>query len=176
LVAAGTAIALEAQPYEIRYRLLTRSRYITRTLVVECRGVDWSRRLRLDRSATGSWQAQSSTSGAQPGEPPASGALDLGPDVLDVDVESSPLFNTTPVLRHDLFPDGGTADFTMAWISMPALTVHSSRQRYTGLRDRDGLRMIRFATLDAEPFTADVAFDSDGLVVDYPQIAERVAG
>jgi hypothetical protein len=45
----------------------------------------------------------------------------------------------------------------------------ASPQRCTGLGDR----VVRFDSLD-DPFTADIKFDEDGLVVDYPGIGRRL--
>ena len=64
----------------------------------------------------------------------------------------------------------------MVWISVPDLGRHPSRQRYTHLeaRGRDE-RAIRFEAIGAD-FVADIVFDPEGLVVDYPGIARRIRG
>ena len=59
----------------------------------------------------------------------------------------------------------------MAWVSVPCLSVGPSRQRYTTVQrpassqDAAGLSVIRYQSGD---FSADVAFDAEGFVVDYP--------
>lgn len=66
----------------------------------------------------------------------------------------------------------------MAWISVPDLSVHPSPQRYIhrGRRAVDE-RLVRFeATGSGADFVADIVFDSEGLVVDYPGIGTRVRG
>ncbi|HZR94590.1 MAG TPA: putative glycolipid-binding domain-containing protein, partial [Gaiellaceae bacterium] len=93
---------------------------------------------------------------------------------FDPDLGLSPLFNTMPVLRHRLH-DGKKADeFLMVWISVPDLALHPSPQRYTHL-ERRGVdeRVVRFEAV-GDGFVADVVFDREGLVVDYPGIATRV--
>jgi hypothetical protein len=59
----------------------------------------------------------------------------------------------------------------MAWVSVPELTVHAARQRYTHIRPG----LVRFESLDGqfEGFTADLELDDDGLIVRYPGLAER---
>jgi hypothetical protein len=62
----------------------------------------------------------------------------------------------------------------MAWVSVPDLAVRLSRQRYTFVRREARMRIVRFESLDSA-FVAEVGFDDDGLVVDYPGMARRVA-
>ena len=72
-----------------------------------------------------------------------------------------------PVLRESLLA-GGTAEFVMAWVSVPALQVRAARQRYTFLRRNHsglGASVIRY---HSGAFTADETFDTDGIVIDYP--------
>jgi len=79
-----------------------------------------------------------------------------------------------PVLRHRLHEGGGPVDFLMAWVSVPDLAVHTSRQRYTFIRAEADARIVRFESLDSS-FVADLRFDQGGLVIDYPGMARRVA-
>ena len=75
-----------------------------------------------------------------------------------------------PVLRHGMLRGGEPRDLVMAWVSVPDLSVRASAQRYTFLRADAGLSVIRYESGD---FSADVVFDADGLVVDYPGLARR---
>lgn len=93
---------------------------------------------------------------------------------LDCDLGLSPLTNSMPVLRHRLHEGGGSVEFLMAWVSVPDLAVHRSRQRYTFVRRDAAARIVRFESLDAT-FVADVAFDDAGVVIDYPGLARRIA-
>jgi hypothetical protein len=72
-----------------------------------------------------------------------------------------------PVRRHGLHERPGAVDFTMAWVSLPDLTVHRSEQRYEHLAPG----RTRFSSDD---FTADLELDEDGLVLVYPGLARRV--
>jgi hypothetical protein len=93
--------------------------------------------------------------------------VELG-DADFFDLGYSPLYNSLPVLAHDLHLGGGARDFTMTWIDVPSLAVRPSRQRYEPLdagrvRYREG------------PFAADIEFDDEGFVTYYPGLAERIS-
>ena len=95
------------------------------------------------------------------------------PAALDCDLAWSPLTNSMPVLRHRLHERGGPIDFLMAWVSVPDLAVHPSRQRYTFVRRGAHASVVRFESLDSR-FAADITFDEAAVVVDYPGIARRI--
>jgi uncharacterized protein len=123
--------------------------------------------------------AGAAAGGAAAGDAAAGASLALArlprlEGALDCDLGLSPLTNSMPVLRHRLLETDGSVEFLMAWVSVPDLGAHPSRQRYTALRDLPGGgRLIRYESLDST-FTADLGFDRDGLVVDYPGIGRRL--
>ena len=79
-----------------------------------------------------------------------------------------------PLLREELREGHRSVEFLMAWVSVPDLGVHASPQRYTSLGPLpDQRHLIRYESLDSD-FNADITFDSDGLVVDYPGIGRRI--
>jgi uncharacterized protein len=158
LSAAGTAVGTDPSPYRLDYALDTDDGFITSQLAVTTRGEGWRRTLELSRSPAGEWSAEGA-------------ALPALPGALDCDLGLCPLTNTMPVLRHGLLAGGESVDLLMAWVSVPDLTVHASAQRYTAL----GGGRVRFESDDGS-FTADIQFDADGLVVDYPGIARRLTG
>lgn len=93
--------------------------------------------------------------------------LDLD-DADAFDLGFSPLFNSIPVLRDRLHVGGGVRDYVMLWVDVPSLEVSESRQRYEPVGDG----VVRFSS---GSFVADIRFDSDGFVSDYPGLARRVA-
>jgi hypothetical protein len=151
LSASGTQISDDPRPYRVDYRLECGEAFVTRWLEVETE----NGRLELQRSEDGDWTANGD---------PLEGVL----DALDCDLAFSPLTNAMPILRHRLHREPGEHDFTMAWVDVPDLTVHASRQRYTHVR----LGVVRFESLDGD-FVADLELDDDGLVVYYPELARR---
>ena len=96
------------------------------------------------------------------------GTKPLKDDVLDLDLQASPLFNSLPVLRDRLHEGGDAREYTMAFVNVPSLSAERSLQRYVPL----GRGVVRFRS---GTFTADIEFDADGFVVRYPGLAERVS-
>jgi hypothetical protein len=72
-----------------------------------------------------------------------------------------------PVRRHRLHEQPGKVDLAVAWVALPDLTVHVSKQRYEHLEPG----RVRFTS---GYFAADLELDEDGLVVFYPGLASRV--
>lgn len=176
LSARGTQLGDVPIPYHLEYRLdATGDGFVTRSLEVEAVGEGWKRRLRLERDEAGRWSAEVRASGEPDLQAPG-GDSDLLVGALDCDLALSPLTNAMPVHRHSLDTEAKEVDFTMAWVSVPGLAFHPSRQRYRHLgRDGDGA-IVRFTSLDDEgaPFTSDLEFDSVGLVRLYPRLARRI--
>ena len=176
LVARGVALGSKPFPYRLDYEFESGPRFVTAKLVVSVQADDFGRKLELCRSPTGIWtetvEEEDSAPIRLPRPPTDVGALS---DALDVDLELSPLFNSMPVLRHDLLHSGGSVDFVMAWVSVPDLAVHRSPQRYSRVRALDaGAGVVRFESLAGDGFVADITFDADALVIDYPGVAERL--
>jgi hypothetical protein len=156
VLATGVQLGVAPEPYLVEYRLDAPSDWITRRLEVEASGAGWRRSLTLEHDGAGRWTAN--------GErlPDVDGALDC-------DLAFSPLTNLMPVRRSALHERPGQEDLVMAWVSVPDLRVHASPQRYEHVR----LGVVRYISRDGD-FTSELEVDSDGLVVRYPRLAERV--
>ncbi|WP_343075554.1 putative glycolipid-binding domain-containing protein [Conexibacter arvalis] len=186
LRATGTQLGSHRLPYRLDYALdATGPGFATRHLRVAAAGENWRRSIDLLRDETGRWHCNAQQEGevalAAPGlaaEAAAAGlaapgftaeaAAALGPEALDCDLGLCPLTNLMPIRRHALDRARGAHDFTMAWVSVPDLAVHADRQRY------EHLAPGRVAFSQPTGFAAELELDDDGLVVHYPQIAERV--
>lgn len=177
LSAEGIAIGLEPEPYRLDYKLETASQFVPLRVHVATQGEGWRRQLDLHRKSDGNWGARVDQEGTA-GLPDAGGDARSFAGALDVDLELSPLFNTMPVLRRGLHRGGEAIDFLMIWISVPDLSLHPSPQRYTYVQTRSpDERVVRFEAVgDGDDFAADVLFDADGLVIDYPGIATQMRG
>ena len=93
--------------------------------------------------------------------------VELG-DADFFDLAWSPLFNSLPVVRDGLLREGASAhDYVMRWIDVPSLEISRSDQHY----EPSGDGVIRFS---AGTFAADIRFDDDGFVIEYPGLARRV--
>lgn len=91
--------------------------------------------------------------------------VELG-DADFFDLGWSPLFNSLPVIRDGLLRPGPPHQYVMRWIDVPSLEISTSEQRYEPLANG----RVRFR---AGSFSADIQFDEEGFVVDYPGIATR---
>jgi hypothetical protein len=173
--ATGVVVGASPLPYRLEYELDCAGRYVTRRLSVRVRGAGWSRRLDLDRDPRGRWSvAAGAEGGPQPsGLPSPGGDAGLLDEALDCDLGESPVTNTMPVLREGLLA-GGAAGFVVAWVSVPALAVSPARQRYLFLRRAGGDGESSVIRYQSGTFAADVTFDADGVVTDYPGLG-RVA-
>jgi uncharacterized protein len=152
LSAHGTQLGPD--PYRLDYQLRTGAEFVTESLELSLLHDDRLRRLRLVRDPDGSWRADDRPL------PELDGALDC-------DVLNSPIFNSTPFLRHAMGTGGEARDLAMAFVTVPELAVTRSEQRYTPLGDG----RVNYASGD---FSADIHFDDDGLVRLYEDYLERV--
>ena len=173
LSASGVAIGAGPIPYRVDYVLETGPGFVTSRLTATTHGQGWRRALDLRRAADGTWNVTSERHGDAPFDPPGGDMAGLD-GALDCDLEMSPLTNSMPVLRHAMLVGGPPREFLMAWVALPALSVVPSRQRYVPLGNvRDSHVLVRYESVDGD-FVADISFDSDGLVVDYPQLGHRL--
>jgi hypothetical protein len=89
---------------------------------------------------------------------------------LDVDVSGTPFTNTLPIRRLGLESSHGLLEVPMLFIPCDTFVPFRNVQRYACLRPD---KLYRFETEDRS-FTADLPVDEDGLVLDYPQLFQRV--
>lgn len=173
LSASGVAIGTHPVPYRVDYELETGPDFTTSRLTASTRGEGWRRSLDLRRAEDGTWNVTTERHGAAPFGPPG-GDMAAVAGALDCDLQLSPLTNSMPVLRHGMLAGGPAQEFLMAWVALPALSVVPSRQRYLPLGELpDGGRLVRYESIDGK-FVAEISFDADGLVVDYPKLGRRL--
>jgi uncharacterized protein len=154
LTAHGTQVG--ADPYRLDYTLRTGPEFVTERLELSLLHSGGLRRLLLVRDPAGSWTADDRPL------PELDGALDC-------DLGLCPLTNTMPVLRAGLLAPGAEPhDFVMAWVAVPDLAVQRAEQRYEPI---DG-HHVRYVD---PSFEAVLELDDDGLVLHYPELAERVS-
>lgn len=158
----GRAVGLDPEPYWASYELETGEEYVTRRLAVEVEAAGWRRSLELLRDPDGTWRANGEAVAAVAG-------------ALDCDLGRCPLTNTMPVLRDRLHQQPGNRDYLMAWVAVPDLAVLPSEQTYTYLRPRtQGGAHLRYQGRH-RGFVGEITVDADGLVIDYPALATRLA-
>lgn len=157
LAARGRAVGTDPFPYWVSYELETDHGFVTRRLHVTIDSAQETRVLEL-RHQAGTWTADGV---ALPGLEGAE----------DCDLGLCPFTNTMPIRRHALHMRPGRHEFLMAWVAVPELTVHPSRQTYTHLGISSDGAQVRYESGD---FSSDLTVDQDGLVIDYPQLATRI--
>jgi hypothetical protein len=177
LYARGHQLAVDPIAYTCRYELQTDPNWAAARLDVSAEGAGWVRSVRLELAA-GRWRVTATEQGDLDAALTAAGHARAGlpgmedPDLLygafDVDLSGSPLTNALPVRRLDLVrAETGVAHrLSVAWVLLPSLEVVQADQIYTAL----GGGKVRYAS---ETFSADLTIDEDGVVVDYPGLAER---
>jgi uncharacterized protein len=93
--------------------------------------------------------------------------------VLDVDLEASACTNTFPVHRLGLAP-GAAAEAPAAYVRAPGLAVERLEQTYRRVEDGPDGPAFDYES-PAFGTSCRLAFDEALLVVDYPDLAVRVA-
>jgi hypothetical protein len=154
LIATGTQLGVTPGPYRVDYSLRTGAEFVAERLELSVLHGGRMRRLLIVRHPDGGWTADDRPL------PELDGALDF-------DVLNSPVFNSTPYLRHDMGVGGEARDMAMAFVTVPDLGVKRSEQRYTPL----GSDTVNYASGD---FSADIHFDDEGLVTLYENYLDRV--
>lgn len=159
----GTGMVLDAvvitgaspQAHEaVRYRLYADDAGRTRRLQVQRVGEAQSLSLKSD--GQGTWTSEDGTRLAQ-----LEGAL-------DVDLPVTPATNALPIRRLSLCA-GQSAEIEVAYINWPDLSVRRDPQRYTRL----GPDRYLFESLDGS-FHREITVDSEGFVIAYPGLFQRI--
>jgi hypothetical protein len=174
LSATGTQLGVTPIPYRLEYTLDTSAGWVTTALVAEVVGEGWWRHLELRRSAAGQWSHEVAARGSVDLPAPDGPLPDLA-QAVDCDLGWSPLTNVLPVRRLDLHRAPGSAALLMAWVAVPALSVHRSEQRYDHVRTTPTGAIVRYLGAH-RGFEGDLELDHDGFVLRYPDLAERVTG
>lgn len=172
LRARGAQIGTEPMPYRLNYELDAGAPgFVTRSVRLDAVGDGWQRRLRLERDDSGEWTAEVGGSGDALDAP--GGDVAAFAEALDCDIAFSPLTNAMPVRRHGLHEEPGTHTFLMAWISVPDLSIHPSRQHYTHVALGDDGPVVRYES-ESRDFVSELELRPDGLVRNYPQLGRAV--
>ena len=85
---------------------------------------------------------------------------------LDVDVVFSPFFNALPIRRTGLHRRTDSVTLPVVYVWLPDLVVKQATLSYTS--GTDGIK------LNSPVADTTISVDSDGFIVDYPGLAERI--
>ena len=150
-----TSAVEDGQPYAVTYRILFDDQWRTREAHVSNDTLTGQRHTVITSDGAGHWRID--------GEP----RPDLD-GLVDVDLEASACTNTFPVHRLDL-PTGTTVTASAVYVQALDLAVRRLDQTYRRLDD------TRFGYTSEDDFSAELAYDTSGLILDYPGIAARAA-
>jgi uncharacterized protein len=90
---------------------------------------------------------------------------------LDLDVAGAVLFNALPIRRLGLHREAGEHQLPVVYVSLPELSVRLSQQTYTTVSIGEESSVVNYRD---ENVSADLTVDSNGFVLDYPDLARRI--
>src|SRR5207248_2737406 len=91
---------------------------------------------------------------------------------IDIDITVTPFTNTLPIRRLNFTP-GTSTEISVVYIELPQLQFAPARQRYTCLNTTASGSVYKYEGLETG-FTAELQVDSDGLILNYPNLWKRV--
>jgi hypothetical protein len=99
-------------------------------------------------------------------------AVDLLQGCAYVDITVTPFTNTLPIRRLNL-KQGEAEIIQVAYFDIENATVNAVKQRYTNLGPGEKYTLYRYEGLETG-FTTEIEVDNDGIVVNYPNLWQRV--
>lgn len=155
IVAAATA----SQPaFSASYDLLTGKNGATRRLTITVTLAERERQLSIARDEENMWLVQDHT---QTSRSAYGGAL-------DVDVMMSPFFNALAIRRLDLYQHAASVSLPVVYVRLPELTVETATMGYSSSSGGGSIK------LDSPVAKTTITVDSNGFILDYPGLAERI--
>ena len=155
----GHSTAVEdGRAWAVDYVIVVDANWVTRRAQVRAQSESGSGEVRLERSGPGTWLVDGAPAPALDG-------------CVDVDLEASVFTNALPVRRLGL-QVGAEAAVPAAFVRAPDLAVERLDQRYLRLDDEGGLQRYDYAAPRFD-YTGRLGYDSSGLLLEYPGIAER---
>ncbi len=157
----GHATAVEeGEAWGIRYTVTLDTTWTTRVAQVVGRSLLGFHEVRLERDGSGEWLVDGRPAPALAG-------------CLDVDLEASAVTNAFPV--HRLALDvGERAEAPAAYVRALDLSVERLEQSYARLPD-EGVNQRYDYSSPRFDYRNELVYDEFGLVLDYPDLAVRVA-
>jgi uncharacterized protein len=172
LLAAGSSVA---DDWTSAWSLDVGPGWVTRRLAVRTQGPGWARSLLLQRDDEGRWSAEGTAEGDADLPRPGLDEPGLLGGAADCDLGLNPVTNTMPIRRLGLLRTAvPETELLVAWVDVPSLAVLASRQVYGSSGGSLVGREVDYFSQD-RGFHSRLVVDRDGLVIDYPQLARRVA-
>ena len=154
IVAAATQTA---PAFSASYDLVTDESGATKRLSLTVTLAERERQLSIARDEENMWLVQDHS--GQTNRASYDGAL-------DVDMIFSPFFNALPIRRTGLYRRNDSMSIPVVYVSLPDITVNPVTISYSSASD--GIK------LHSPVADTTVTVDSDGFILDYPGLAERI--
>ena len=152
------AAATELHPaFSASYDLVTDESGATKRLSLTMTLAERERQLSIARDEENMWLVQDHQNQTR------RAAFD---GALDVDVVFSPFFNALPIRRTGLHQRAESLNLPVVYVRLPELTVESETISYTSTDAGISLKSPIAET--------GITVDSDGFILDYPGLAERI--
>jgi uncharacterized protein len=152
------AAATELHPaFSASYDLVTDESGATKRLSLTMTLAERERQLSIARDEENMWLVQDHQNQTR------RAAFD---GALDVDVVFSPFFNALPIRRSGLHQRAESLNLPVVYVRLPELTVESETISYTSTDAGISLKSPIAETT--------ITVDSDGFILDYPGLAERI--
>lgn len=91
---------------------------------------------------------------------------------IDIDISATPFTNTIPINRLSL-KLGECKEIKVVYVDIRSFSLTPANQRYTCLEANTNTCKYKYENLDSG-FEAEFFVDKNGLVIDYPDLCERV--
>jgi hypothetical protein len=154
IVAAATG---SHPAFSASYDLVTDEAGGTKRLSLTVTLAERERQLSIARDEENMWLVQDH--GGQSNRSAYDGAL-------DVDLYFSPFFNALPIRRTGLYRGTESVALPVVYVTLPELAVNPATITYSSAAD--GIK------LHSPAADTTVTVDSDGFILDYPGLAERI--
>jgi uncharacterized protein len=152
------AAATESHPaFSASYDLVTDEAGATKRLSLTVTLAERERQLSIARDEENMWLVQDHTGQSKRSD--YDGAL-------DVDVIFSPFFNALPIRRTGLYQRNDSIACPVVYVRLPEVSVDPAVISYTSATD--GIK------LHSPVADTTITVDSDGFILDYPGLAERI--
>ena len=162
LRASGRLIVANGTPFSSSFEFtVARSGDVGRGLL-RTTAADTERQISVGRTEDGMWLIDHGEGATERNE--FDGAQ-------DIDVAGSVTFTALPIRRLGLHREPGEANLPVLYISMPDLTVTLVRQTYRTVEITETGAIINYSDAHRD---ADIAVDTDGLPITYPDVANRL--
>lgn len=158
--AYGQIVAAETEahpPFSASYDLVTDESGATKRLSMTITLAERERQLSIARDEENMWLVQDHSGKT------SRAAYD---GALDVDVIYSPFFNTLPIRRTGLYQRSDSLSIPVVYVSLPDFAVNPVTISYSS--SPDGIKLL------SPVADTTVTVDSEGFILDYPGLAERI--